>query len=93
MKQRYLEVSYQHGKPLAAYLYLPRREGDRSARTERLEAGLLVDYAPDGRAIGVEISAPGRLTLAALNGVLAKVQQTPATPEELAPLLPAEAVP
>ncbi len=92
MKQRYLEVSYRRGKPLAAYLYLPRQAGDRSARTERQEAGLLVDYAPDGRPIGVEITAPSQVTLAAFNRVLAAVQQSPLTPTELAPLLPPTAV-
>ena len=33
-KGRYLEVIYRKGKPLAAYLYLPRRDGDTAARSE-----------------------------------------------------------
>ena len=28
MNQPYLEITYRRGKPLAAYLYLARREGD-----------------------------------------------------------------
>jgi uncharacterized protein YuzE len=92
MKQRYLEVSFRRGKPLAAYLYLPRQAGDRSARTERHEAGLLVDYAADGRAIGVEITGPSQVTLATVNRVLAAIQQSPLTAAELAPLLPPTAV-
>ncbi len=92
MKQRYLEVSYRRGKPLAAYLYLPRQPGDRSTRTQQQEAGLLIDYAPDGRPIGVEITAPSQVTLAALNRVLATAQQSPITAAELAPLLPPTAV-
>ncbi len=92
MNQRYLEVSYRRGKPLAAYLYLPREAGDRSARTEPQEAGLLVDYAADGRAIGVEITAPSQITLAALKRILATLEQAPATEPEFAPLLPPTAV-
>ena len=92
MKQRYLEVSYRRGKPLAAYLYLPRQPGDKSARTQQQEAGMLIDYAPDGRPIGVEMTAPSQVTLAAVNRVLATLQESPLTPAELAPLLPPTAV-
>lgn len=92
MKQRYLEVSFRRGKPLAAYLYLPRRSDDKSARTERQEAGLLIDYAPDGRPIGVEITSPSDVSMPALNRVLANLQQPPVTTHELAPLLPQSAL-
>ena len=77
MKQRYLEVSYRRGKPLAAYLYLPRRADDRSGRTERHEAGLIIDYAPDGRPIGVEITAPQAVPLERLNTLLVELGQLP----------------
>lgn len=83
----YLEISFRHGKPLAAYLYLPRRSGDRSARTERHEAGLLVDYAPDGRPIGIEITAPTAATLDAVNRVLAAVREMPVAADDLSPLM------
>lgn len=89
-RQRYLEVTYRKGKPFVAYLYLPRKIGDRSARTERREAGLLIDYAADGRAIGIEITAPTKVTLANLNQALAAANQPPATPDDLAPLLAAQ---
>lgn len=89
MKHAYLEVTYRKGRPLAAYYYLPREEGDRSVRTEQLGGGLLVDFAPDGRAIGVEISAPSQLDLEALNGALVRLGQEPVRPEDLAPLLAA----
>ena len=85
--QRYLKVTYRNGKPLAAYFTLPRNRDDRSARVERRETGLLIDYTPDGRPIGVEITAPGKVTLAALNRALAAANQPPATPDDLAPLL------
>ena len=43
MKQRYLEVTFRNGKAIAAYLYLPRKAGDVSERTEKREGGLLID--------------------------------------------------
>lgn len=89
MKHSYLEVTYRKGRPVAAYYYLPRRDGDRSHRTERVEGGLLVDYSSDGRAIGIEISSPSRLDLAGLNAVLARCGQQPVRPEDVAPLLAA----
>ena len=49
--QRFLEVTYRQGKPLAAYLYLPRRSGDTSARVEPRGPGFLVDWTEDGRPI------------------------------------------
>lgn len=89
MRNAYLEVTYRKGRPLAAYYYLPRRDGDRSARTERAEGGLLIDYAQDGRAIGIEITAPTKLTLSRLNQVLQRLGQQPVEREDLAPLLAA----
>jgi hypothetical protein len=86
MKQRYLEVTFRNGKPLAAYLYLPRNPGDVSVRTARDASGLLVDYAADGRAIGIEIPSPGKIRLEALNQLLVSLDQGLATPEELAPV-------
>ena len=86
MKQRYLEVTYRNGKMLAAYLYLPRNPDDKAARSERREGGLVIDYAPDGRAIGIEFTSPGHISLDALNGVLSVVNQAPITSAELAPL-------
>lgn len=86
MKDRYLEVTFRNGKPLAAYLYLPRNPEDASVRTERAGDGLLIDFAADGRPIGIEITAPSKLSLETLNRALAAVNQVPATPTELGPL-------
>ena len=33
MQERYVEITFRKGKPLAAYVYLPRRVGVKSART------------------------------------------------------------
>jgi uncharacterized protein YuzE len=40
---------------MAAYLYLPRKPGDHAARMTEIPGGMLIDFAADGRAIGIEI--------------------------------------
>ena len=87
MNSRYLEITYRRGRPVAAYFYLPRRPGDVSARTIVGEAGLVTDYAADGRPIGIEITSPGVVTLPIFNAALAAAQQSPAAPDDIAPLL------
>jgi hypothetical protein len=89
MSQRYLEVTYRQGKPLAAYLYLPRRNGDHSVRVEQRGAGYLVDLAEDGRPIGIEMPSPSLVSLDGLNLVLAELHLDPAAPSEVAPLVAA----
>lgn len=86
MSDRYLEVTYRKGRPFAAYLYLPRVSGAKSARTEPVGAGLIVDLAEDGALIGLEITAPGRVSLDEVNAVLARFGQPRLGPQELAPL-------
>ena len=86
MTNTYLEVTFRKGRPLAAYLYLPRHTGDKVARTDKAEPGLLVDFASDGRPIGVEITSPRQVTLGSVNRVLASLRQDLATPDDLAPL-------
>ena len=89
MKQRYLEVTFRNGKAIAACSYLPCEAGDVSDRTEKRDGGLLIDFAADGRAIGIEITSPGTLSIIALNRALAEVNQQPASRDELAPLVAA----
>lgn len=86
MKERYLEVTFRKGKPLAAYLYLPREAGAKSVRTEPAEPGLLIDYAADGEPIGLEMTAPSRVTVGQINDVLRRLGLPLITQEELAPL-------
>lgn len=87
--EAYLEVTYRHGKPFAAYLYLPRRSRDRSARVREVSPGLLVDFRRDGRPIGIEITAPGEVSLAKVNRVLRELGLPAAKRADLAPLLAA----
>jgi len=86
MQDSYLEITFRHGRALAAYYYLPRRADDVSIRTEAAEAGMLVDYARGGRPIGIEITAPTRASLAALNRILKSLGLEPARREDFAPL-------
>lgn len=86
MPDRYLEISYRNGKPFAAYLVLPRRPGDCSARTERFSEVLVIDYCPDGRAIGIEIVHPRAVTEEEINRALAHVNQPKLAAEDFAPL-------
>jgi len=79
MNHRYLEITYRNGKPLAAYLYLPRRTDDKSARVEPHGHGYLVDWTEDGRPIGIEMPSPSLVTLTGLNDVLAKLRLGPLT--------------
>jgi hypothetical protein len=86
MKHRYLEVTYRRGKPLAAYLYLPRAAGSKVARTVDHGQGLHVDLREDGLPMGVEITAPGEVTVADVNRVLAELGMAPVAADEWAPL-------
>jgi uncharacterized protein YuzE len=86
MKGSYLEVTFRHGRPLAAYLYLPRLPKDKSYRTERVEPGLVIDYSRTGKAIGVEITAPSKLSAPVLNRVLRRLGAPTVTRADLAPL-------
>ncbi len=86
MKDAYLEITYRQGRPLAAYYYLPREAGAKSARTRRFEPGLVVDYSDKDVAIGVEITAPSRITLDDLNALLTELGVGPMPEADFAPL-------
>ena len=89
MKQLYLEVTFRNGRPLAAYYYLPRKLGQKSIRTRRVEPGLVIDFAKGGQPIGIEITAPAKFSLVALNRVLRELGFAAATRGELAPVMAA----
>jgi hypothetical protein len=86
MKEPYLEVTYRKGRVLAAYYYLPRRPGDVSVKTKRVEPGLVIDFARGGRPIGVEITAPTKFSLASFNRVLRSMGVAAATRAAVAPV-------
>ena len=86
MKAMYLEVTFRHGRPIAAYLYLPRGTGEKSSRTLKVEPGLIIDFGSSGNPIGIEITAPTKITVADLNAVLSKLGLSSLKESELAPL-------
>ncbi|HSS49902.1 MAG TPA: DUF2283 domain-containing protein [Thermoanaerobaculia bacterium] len=89
MKELYLEVTFRHGRPMAAYLYLPRRADEKSASTKRVEPGMVIDFSPRGNPIGIEITAPGLISLVDINGLLESLELPPIAKADLAPLLAA----
>jgi hypothetical protein len=89
MKHRYLEITFRRGKPLAAYLYLPRGPASKAVRTTDEGHGLRVDFDAHDAPIGVEITAPRAATVADVNAVLVRLGLPPLPLEEWAPLLAA----
>ncbi len=89
MSEPYLEITFRQGVPLAAYYYLPRRPGERSFRSRRVEPGMVIDFNRTGRPIGIEITAPSKLTLSAFNRVLRELGLAPLKRSDLAPILAA----
>lgn len=86
MREPFLEVTYQHGRAIAAYLYLARQPGEKSVSTRRVEPGLVIDFASEGRSLGIEITAPQRTSPAAINRVLEEMGLSPLSQDDLAPL-------
>ncbi len=82
----HLEVTFRHGRALAAYFFLPRRAGDKAYRMSRVEPGLIIDFTRRGKPIGIEITAPTKLSLAALNRVLRDLGLPTAKRSDFAPL-------
>ncbi len=87
MKERYLEVTFRRGRPIAAYYYLQRRSGEKSVSTLRAQSGMLVDFSRAGRPIGIEITAPGKISVSILNRLLRELGFSTVTRNELAPVL------
>ncbi|HEY1684623.1 MAG TPA: hypothetical protein VGG19_07675 [Tepidisphaeraceae bacterium] len=85
MSETYLEVTYRHGKPFAAYLYLNRQPGDKAARTQS-HGSYIMDFAADGRAIGIEITDIDSVNLASINQVLSSAHQPALSQADLMPL-------
>lgn len=86
MKTLSLQVTYRHGKPMAAYLYLPRQPGDRAKSTSEPTPGILVDYEADGRPIGIEIRSPGYVTIEQIQQVCEDLGLGPIPDSDLGPL-------
>ncbi len=86
MKQPYLEVTFRQGRAIAAYLYLPRRPGEKSFRSTKADPGLVIDFNRSSKPIGIEITAPDKVTASALNRVLRDLGLPPVKRLDLMPL-------
>ncbi len=86
MKQRYLEVTYRKGKPLAAYLYLPRQPDAKAVTTQDGGSGMRVDYDAADKVIGIEITAPAAISLEQISALLQRLGESPLLADEWAPL-------
>jgi hypothetical protein len=62
MKSISLQVTYRGGRASAAYIWLDHRPGTKSARSVEWAPDLIVDFAADGRPIGVEVVDPEKVT-------------------------------
>jgi hypothetical protein len=86
LRETYLEVTFRRGRAIGAYYYLPRRPGQKSYRTEEAAPGILVDYGRGGHPIGIEITAPTKVTLTAMIHVLRALGQSLLRRDEFAPM-------
>jgi len=86
MQDRYLEITFRKGKPVAAYLYLSRTIQAKSAQTREVAPGLVADYDENGSPIGLEITAPSQVTISEINNALHLLHQLPMPENELLPL-------
>jgi hypothetical protein len=85
MSEAYLEVTYRQGKPFAAYLYLPRKQGARAIRTER-RGRFLIDFSDEGRPIGIEFTSVRNVDPGTVNTLLTSLCEAPLPASDLAPL-------
>jgi uncharacterized protein YuzE len=86
MHDRYLEITFRKGKPLAAYIYLSRQTGEKAASTKKFTEGLVVDFDKSNNVIGIEITSPTAVGIAEINNVLSQLRLAPISELELAPL-------
>ena len=81
-----VQVTYRKGRPFAAYIYLQRTPGQKAVRTEQVSSEVLIDYAADGSALGIEIVAPGHVTLEEINQAFDRIGLKRPEPRDLEPL-------
>lgn len=87
MTERSLQVTYRKGRAFAAYLHLLHQTGEKSARTVPSADGLLVvDFGANGRAVGIEITAPQYVSLERLNQLLFDLGEAPMAEQDYEPV-------
>jgi uncharacterized protein YuzE len=87
MTDVYLEVTYRHGRPWVAYLYLPRKKKEKSDHCLEVERDMVLDINKEGKLIGIELLDPALVTFDAINAILKEYRLEPLEESDLAPLL------
>jgi hypothetical protein len=86
MSATFLEVTYRHGRPFAAFLRLPRGPGARVDHTREVRPGMVVDFSEDDTPLGLEIVDPATADEDTLLGVLTEIRASGVSRGDLAPL-------
>jgi uncharacterized protein YuzE len=86
MKDIYLEITFRKGKALAAYLYLSKKADAQSLITKKIKEGIIIDFNKDNKVIGLEITAPNKITINEINKILNKYHAQTISEQEFAPL-------
>jgi uncharacterized protein YuzE len=67
-------------------MYFEDMYHEKSCKTTKANQGLVIDYGESGNPIGIEITAPSKVTADDINRVLEKLGLSKISNEELAPL-------
>lgn len=86
MKTISLQVTYRKGQAFAAYIYLDRRPGEKAVRTEEMTTDILVDFAEDGRPLGIEVITPEAVSIEEIFHVFDRLGLVRPAESELEPL-------
>lgn len=89
MRDKYLEITFRKGRAVAAYIYLARNTGCLSAYTKKVKEGIILDFSQTDEVIGIEITAPTKISITEINEILQQYRLSPLTEQELSPLLKA----
>ncbi len=86
MNDRYLEITFRKGQPLAAYLYLTKTKRTQSLKTIKIDEDLIADYDQNDVPVGLEIVSPKTTSIQQIKDALEKLHVEPISEDELAPL-------
>lgn len=80
-----LEITYRDGRPRLGYLYLSD-PSEKSARSRRISAEMVIDINKQGQLIGIELLDPENTTVEAINDVLKEYGFEPIPESDLKPI-------
>lgn len=96
---REISIAFRDGAAFAAYMHLnvphlPRGSAPRASRVQvyrskPVDGGYVIDFARNGRPIGIEVTSPATVTVAGVNRLLVELGLKKVTRKVLKPLLAA----